>query len=62
MKNSHVYSGVPGRGVKVGSHGRPPVIRMIMVADRVKPETLETSLRNAARKIATRSPSPESNA
>jgi hypothetical protein len=35
---------------------------MIMVADRVKPETLETSLRNAARKVATRSPSPESNA
>lgn len=29
-----------------------PVIRMIMIADHVKPEALETSLRNTARKIA----------
>lgn len=31
-----------------------PVIRMIMIADHVKPESLETSLRNIARKIAPR--------
>jgi len=29
-----------------------PVIRMIMIADHVNPETLETKLRKMARKIA----------
>ena len=29
-----------------------PVIRLIMIADHVNPEALETSLRNVARKIA----------
>ena len=36
-----------------------PVIRMIMTADHVNPETLEMSLRNVARKIAPRAAAAE---